>query len=331
MRRSLVSAGLTAFASLAAFGQTAAAPPAFEVASIKPTAPSTDGRVMRRVGGDPGLVDYTNVTLKIVLARAYGVKDYQISGPDWLDTEGFDIKAKVPDGVPKEQIPAMLQTLLAERFGLTLHKETKTLPVYALTVAKGGVKMKEVDAATVAANATAGRGGPLPGSPPPPGSMATGGANVSFNSSSSGVKINGGAPPPGAVTMMMGPNGRILRGQMTMPRFADILAQNMDRPVLDATELKGTYEIELNYMPDESDRMSGQLGAMFSRAAAAAGAPPSGHSGGANPAGTPEQKTDAPVGNLFQALQEKGLKLEQRKSPVEFLIIDKANKVPTEN
>src|ERR1035437_10542984 len=77
MKRTLLSVGLTAYASLAASGQPAAAPAAFEVASIKPTAPSPDGRVMRRVGGDPGLVDYTNVTLKIVLARAYGVKDYQ--------------------------------------------------------------------------------------------------------------------------------------------------------------------------------------------------------------------------------------------------------------
>src|ERR1017187_9580473 len=147
MTRSIIGASLVIFTSMAAHGQTAPAPAAFEVASVKPVEPSPDGRVIRRLGGDPGMVDYKNFTLKILLARAYGLKDYEITGPDWLDTEGYDVLAKVPAGVPQDQIPAMLQALLADRFQIKFHKETKTLPVYVLAVAKGGPKLKDTDPA----------------------------------------------------------------------------------------------------------------------------------------------------------------------------------------
>src|SRR5215475_13056271 len=85
-------------------------PPAFEVASIKPAAPQQMGKMMVRMGSDAGRVNYSNVSLKDVLARAYNVKRYQLSAPSWMDSERYDITAKVPDGVPKEQIPAMLQS-----------------------------------------------------------------------------------------------------------------------------------------------------------------------------------------------------------------------------
>ena len=114
----------------------------------------------------------SNVTLKILLQTAYGVKDSQISGaPGWFDSDHFDVEAKPEDapaaGQPKlgrddreEQMKLMLQTLLADRFKLTLHHDTKELPLYALVVAKNGPKFH---AAAVA---------PGDSAPPPPGPVS---------------------------------------------------------------------------------------------------------------------------------------------------------------
>lgn len=74
---------------------------------------------------------------------AYGVKNYQISGPPWLDTERFSIVAKAPPGAAKEQVLVMWQNLLAQRFQLKLHRETNDIPIYELVVGKNGPKLKE--------------------------------------------------------------------------------------------------------------------------------------------------------------------------------------------
>ena len=130
MRAAILGAGLIIFTSCAAFGQTAEEPTTFEVASVKPAEPSAMGMIRVQMRGgpgtpDPGQLTYTNVSLKNVLTNAYGVKGYQINGPKWLDSERFDITAKIPKGATKEQFKLMLQNLLAERFKLTLHHETK--------------------------------------------------------------------------------------------------------------------------------------------------------------------------------------------------------------
>src|ERR1039457_569540 len=148
MLRAIMSAGLVVFTSCAALAQTAENSPSFEVASVKPAAPITGNaiRVMMRGGPgspDPGQITYNNVTLKNVLMTAYGVKSFQISGPGWLDSERFDIVAKLPRGSTKEQFMVMLQNLLEERFKLTLYREKKDLPMYAMVVGKNGPKMKE--------------------------------------------------------------------------------------------------------------------------------------------------------------------------------------------
>ena len=114
--------------------------PSFEVASIKPAPPQPMGHMSVRMSSDAARVAYSNVNLRDVIVAAYKVKEKQISGPEWLDTARWDIQAKVPADVPKEQIPAMLQALLAERFAMKLHRETKTMSVYALVEAKSGVK-----------------------------------------------------------------------------------------------------------------------------------------------------------------------------------------------
>ena len=96
------------------------------------------------VDSSAGQLRYSNVTLKDLLRQAYAVQSYQITGPAWLEMERFDVVAKFPPGSAGEQVPLMLQTLLAERFHVSIHRETKDLPAYALTVANGGAKLKPV-------------------------------------------------------------------------------------------------------------------------------------------------------------------------------------------
>ncbi len=87
---------------------------------------------------------YNNTTLRSLLMRAYKVRDYQISGPDWLANERYDVAASCRRMPPRTRKPLMLQALLTEQFKLTLHHEQKEMPGYALTVAKGGLKLKPV-------------------------------------------------------------------------------------------------------------------------------------------------------------------------------------------
>jgi uncharacterized protein (TIGR03435 family) len=278
-------AGLMVFASCPAFAQSSPPAPTFEVASVKPSPPPTGNGIMRRLGApDPGMINYGNATLAMLISRAYGVKDFQVSGPDWLTSLGYDVVAKVPAGVPADQVPLMLQTLLAERFKLKLHRESKTIDVYALIVGKGGPKLKESDPADLAV-----------------------------------------VPGPG-VRMLVTPNGgREISGHMTMAQLTDVMSFFMDRPVVDSTGLTGTYDVDMAFMPDERDQMQNKLGP----AMAMAGPPPAGGNDAARPA---EAVSDATAGSIFSAVQEKlGLKLDPRKSPAEILVIDHAEKIPTEN
>src|SRR5437764_10358755 len=96
MRGAIWGVSLIVAAAGAVFGQSADAPLSFEVASVKPAAPPTGGKMMVRMGGDPGRVDYSNVSLRDIIRQAYGVKDYQISGPDWMSAARFDVIAKLP-------------------------------------------------------------------------------------------------------------------------------------------------------------------------------------------------------------------------------------------
>jgi len=140
MIRAAVIAGMAAAMSCAAFGQSAATQRSFEVASIKPAAP---GNLMTRMRGDAGRLDYSSVSLRLLIQRAYGVQLYQISGPDWMASTRFDVVAKLPADTPQSKVPEMLQSLLAERFKLVVHRETRELPIYALAVGKNGPKMKK--------------------------------------------------------------------------------------------------------------------------------------------------------------------------------------------
>jgi uncharacterized protein (TIGR03435 family) len=120
--------------------------PEFEVASVKPHA-SADGSPIGSIARDPGRLSYTGLTVRGLIREAYGlIKVYQLSlGPDALSTDRYDVIAKVSPAASKEQRMLMLQALLAERFKLIVHRETKELPVYALVVGKNGPKFHAVE------------------------------------------------------------------------------------------------------------------------------------------------------------------------------------------
>jgi len=125
--------------------QTPDKPPAFEVASIKPAAPNQPGMGMQRLPG--GRINMKNVTLRVLISLAWDIRDFQITGgPAWIDSDRFDILAKPETEIPdnpegRVRLLQMIRTLAADRFGLVCHRETKETNVYALVVAKNGLKL----------------------------------------------------------------------------------------------------------------------------------------------------------------------------------------------
>lgn len=136
-------------ASGCVYSQSADSRPAFEVAAIKPSAQLDARRVPpRAMSGGPGTPDPSRVSIQFfslsnLVILAYTLHPYQLSAPSWLETERFDIVAKVPDGATKQQLPLIVQNLLGERFHLMLHHEKKEGPVYDLVVGKNGPKLQE--------------------------------------------------------------------------------------------------------------------------------------------------------------------------------------------
>jgi uncharacterized protein (TIGR03435 family) len=113
----------------------------FEAASIKPYILGSSTR--SGIEETPGLIRIENLPLKAVIELAYGVKDYQFDGPDWLSGARFDITAKPPAGYKHEQLQPLLRNLLAARFKLTVHHDSRQLSGYALVIAKGGARLQE--------------------------------------------------------------------------------------------------------------------------------------------------------------------------------------------
>ncbi|HEY3837258.1 MAG TPA: TIGR03435 family protein [Bryobacteraceae bacterium] len=133
----------------------AAPPPAFEVASIKPNK-SGDGNSSFTT--TEGSIHMRNVTPRILLEHAFNVKDYNLNAPSWVDDLHFDIVAKAPGEVKDAEMRLMLQSLLAERFQLKMHRESKEMTAYALLPAKGGFKLKPVQGDNYSLNFTVGGG-----------------------------------------------------------------------------------------------------------------------------------------------------------------------------
>jgi uncharacterized protein (TIGR03435 family) len=126
--------------------------PEFEVASIRPSNPDQsfiNASTPNLNAGSDRLLRFVQITLRDLIMLAYGIGAPQIQGPGFLNgrpdspADRFDVVAKVPAGATPEHVPLMLRALLAERFHLNFHRESKAMQIYALEVAKGGPKMKE--------------------------------------------------------------------------------------------------------------------------------------------------------------------------------------------
>ena len=312
-----------ALAACAALGQTPAAAPAFEVASVKPSAPLDANAIMSgkmHVGmrTDAARADIGFLSLADLIRVAYRVKPYQISGPDWMASQRFDIQAKMPDGASTDQVPEMLQALLAERFKLALHRDTTEHAVYALIVGKSGSKLKEALPDPAVPDA--------PPAEPPKGAITIGSGSDQVQISGSpqqgkGMTITSGQT--GTMHLTMSPEGtmRLAMEKMTMPALADALSQFVDRPVVDMTELKGNYQVALDLSP--ADLMA---------AARTAGVAIPGRMPAAADAGRPADAASDPSGSsIFAAVQQLGLKLDSQKQPMERLVVDHLERMPTEN
>jgi uncharacterized protein (TIGR03435 family) len=146
MRRLMIGFGILCFSCNLAFGQPAAPTNlAFEVASVRPHvdgAPGSTGRT--GIEENPGQIRIENLSLRTLIAISYGVKgSEQLVVPGWLSTTTFDITAKPPAGYKHDQLQFLLRNLLADRFKLAVHHETKPISAFALVVAKGGPKLHE--------------------------------------------------------------------------------------------------------------------------------------------------------------------------------------------
>lgn len=255
----------------------------FEVVSIRPA--DRDARVTAKHGG-PGTADPTRLTISnfplvSIVAEAYDLKFYQMTYPEWMFFERFNIAANVPSGATKEDVRVMLQHMLAERFKLKAHRQSKEMQAFGMVVGKNGVKFKESPETPA-----------TPEEDPP--SRATGG----LKSDDEGYPIL----PPGAIMAIKGDLARLRGAKMSMADLAVQLTGQMRRPVVDETGLSGKYDFTLSW-----------------NARLASGAPP--------------RPDGADVGlTLPEALEQQlGLKLQSKKTTIEMLVIDSAEKSPTEN
>ena len=244
---------IAGMALASAFGQT---PTAFEVASVKVAVPGP----WRESKTGVDRIDFPGVTLRSCLAFAYGLKEYQISGPGWLGELKYDIVAKGPAGTRREQLPGMMQALLAQRFQLQTHTETREFSVFTLAVGKNGPNLKE--------------------SILEPGAEETG-ARFGMSMASAGV-------------------GRLEAKHTNMTALANTLARLVGAPVVDRTGLSGRYDLDLEYSPADATAMA---------------LPPTAESGV----------------SVFESIQQFGLKLEARRLPLPAIVVDRAEKKPTEN
>jgi len=204
----------------------------FEAASVKVASPP-----FRRVAmsGGPGTktpdrINFENIGLGSIIAKAYDIKEYQIVGPDWLDSERFNVIATVLPGTTKEQFQLMLQNLLADRFQLKLHRDTKEMAVYSLVVAKNGPKFKKAVPA------------PAPdldhaAADEPPGFQK-------MAKDADGYPVLG----PGWTMAMMGDHARA-GNKAHMEWLVNMLAGQTERPVIDATGLTDEYQFLLSWIP----------------------------------------------------------------------------------
>jgi uncharacterized protein (TIGR03435 family) len=223
MQRSLPACAVFMALAIAAGAQTPTEKPsAFDAVSVKPANSAAGGRV-GGFGGSlqftPGRVVGRNVTARRMVLAAYHLTQFQLAGgPAWLDSDRFDLDARSEAAADRDQLRQMLQTVLADRFKLVVHRGTKEMPVYAMIVGKKGSKLLEWK-----------DGDPMPKIPGAPGS--------------------GGGRGGGA-----GPSGGGFFEHLPMQAFAETMTNDprVGRPVIDKTGLQGLYLISFHWDEDDS-------------------------------------------------------------------------------
>lgn len=281
--RAIVAASFLCAGSVA-FGQQAAATPTpqFDVASIKPSAPGQPGTFIRTAPG--GRLTITNMPLKEMIVLAWRIQPFQISGgPGWIESAHYDVSAKPEGNSGRDQVPLMLQALLGDRFQLKFHRETKEAPVYALVVANKDGKLGPKLTPAKEGSCT-----PIdPSKPPPPPDPAK-------------------PSTMGCGGMMMGPD-RVAASGVPIANLIPMLSRVLGRTVIDKTELKGNFDIGMQWTPDDSQAVQFR------------------------PDGPKPPPSDPTGPSIFTAIQEQlGLKLESQKGPVEMFVIDQVER-PSEN
>ena len=270
----------------------AQSPNEFEVISIRPAADQPPDRAALGLHVSGSQVRLTHMSIKDYVALAYNVQAQQVVGPDWIDQQRFDFAAKLPDGSSSSEVPAMMQAMLAARFEMKLHHESRQLPVYALSIAKGGLKLQAA----------------APSETP----ASTGTRNVEAGGSANGVAVDLG----GGASFTLVPNHVEIR-KITLETLARTLTRFSDRPVVDETGGGAAiYDMTLELSPDEYT-------ATLLRSAVNAGVnlPP--------PA---LRLLDGAASNpLAGALEKFGLSLESRRAPLDVVVVDSVRKTPIEN
>jgi len=212
------SVTLLVLAATGIFAQSPTTRPAFdafEVATIKPVDPASLGRYIRMQSVNRFYAK--GFTLNALVAAAYSLSPRAISGgAPWADSDRYDILASTPGDVQPnlDEQMAMLRKLLTDRFQLSFHRESRELPVFAITVAKAGSKLKPSAA--------------------PPGTLPEL-INVIYPEEKGGVHV-----------MLPARNATIVQFAAMMQRTV------LDRPVVDQTGLSGTYDFDLEWTPDEN-------------------------------------------------------------------------------
>jgi uncharacterized protein (TIGR03435 family) len=271
--------------------------------------------------------EYIYMPINQLIAIAYKVKAYQISGPAWISTERFDIVAKLPDGASKERVPQMLQSLLEDRFRLLLGRRNNiAYPVLALVVGKGGPKLK----ASPAAPAPIDESAPLkPGETEMEG--PDGPVRMSVDPATGGAAVDMGTK--GKMTYRMDPTTQAMHmefSMVTMSGLADMLTRlftlmagdGTGRQIVDMTDIKGNYQAAMDF----------SLADLMSMARSAGMDGPAGAPDGGNPGRRPAAVTSGPGGtSVVKAVQALGLDLESRKAMVDRLIVLRVEKTPTAN
>ena len=286
------------------------------VASVKRNAGGFGGQIRIM----PGNISVNGMPVRLLIRQAFGqLQDFQlIGGPDWINSDRFDIEAKPEGGGPMtpQVLQSVFKQILEERFALKVHKETRELPIYALVLARSdgrlGPNLKPASEECSTRMASRGRG-PAPdarggavrvGGPPPDGRGGPGRAG------------GPGGPPgppdwdaPPVCGQRGGGFGRMRAGGATIADFAAMISGTAQRVVIDKTGLSGYYDIALTYTPAGDQLPQG---------------PP--------PPGAPAPPPIDPDGpTFFTAIQEQlGLKLDNQRGPVEVVVIDSINP-PTEN